>query len=91
MKKRQKMVSASPRNSDAYAMTINVQLETKVPQTKRDGPATLVQCDGFRCLAYLDRKGIWRGFFSDQELKGKIEIPDHATKRPIQSGLQWDI
>jgi hypothetical protein len=87
------MESVAKKNSDAWAMSLNVQSATAVPKgaIRRDGVATLIQCDGFRCMAYLDRKGIWRGFFSDQELKGKIEIVDLATKQSVQSGAYWEI
>ena len=75
-------------------MSLNVRLKTGAMESaasRRDSPATLVQCDGFRCMAYRDRKGIWRGFFSDQELKGKIEVVDLTTKQSIRLESPWEI
>jgi len=36
--------------------------------------AILVECDRFRCVAYQDGAGIWRGYFSGEELQGEIKI-----------------
>jgi hypothetical protein len=35
----------------------------------RPGVHVLVQCNGFRCLAYLDEKGVWRDAHHREELK----------------------
>ena len=37
------------------------------------GHAILVQCPAFRCMAYRDREGKWRNYFSDEVLKGDVK------------------
>jgi DNA-binding NtrC family response regulator len=37
------------------------------------GEPVLVQCDGFRCLAYLDPEGKWREYKNSKELPDVIE------------------
>ena len=38
------------------------------------GEPVWVQCDGFRCLAYLDTKGAWRTFYDDSKLSGILKV-----------------
>jgi len=33
-----------------------------------------VQCDGFRCLAYLNRRGEWRAFSSGEKLPKILRV-----------------
>lgn len=34
----------------------------------------VVQCDGFRCMAYRDARNVWRDFHSGRELTSVKEI-----------------
>jgi len=34
----------------------------------------IVQCIGFRCMAYRDRMGKWRDYFNDDEIQGEVKI-----------------
>jgi len=45
--------------------------ETVLPPV---GQEVLVQCPGFRCLAYRDGEGKWRGVFDKRELPEVLEI-----------------
>jgi hypothetical protein len=36
----------------------------------------LVQCHGFRCLAYRDKEGKWRSFHRPEEVLGVIKVLD---------------
>jgi hypothetical protein len=36
--------------------------------------AVLVECDRFRCVAYQDAAGVWRGYFSGEVLLGEIKV-----------------
>jgi hypothetical protein len=48
----------------------NVQLVTKTkygPMPKLGLPVQ-VQCDGFKCMAYLDKDGRWKDLFSHELL-----------------------
>ncbi|HUA68114.1 MAG TPA: hypothetical protein VMA13_06160 [Candidatus Saccharimonadales bacterium] len=38
------------------------------------GKEVVVQCRGFRCLAYRGRDGKWRGVFDQKELPEVLEI-----------------
>ena len=33
-----------------------------------------VQCKEYRCLAYLDATGKWKGFVIDRELTGVVQV-----------------
>jgi len=35
---------------------------------------TFVQCEKFRCLAYLDKKGVWRNWMNHQVLPKVIKV-----------------
>jgi hypothetical protein len=39
----------------------------------RDKPF-IVQCSGFRCMAYRDSRGKWRDYFNGDELQGEVAI-----------------
>jgi len=34
----------------------------------------LVQCAGFRCMAYQDTNGKWRSYYSHEALPGSIQV-----------------
>ena len=38
------------------------------------GKFMMVQCEGFRCLAYLDRQNVWRAAYTDQPLHGRVTV-----------------
>jgi len=38
----------------------------------------IVQCVGFRCMAYRDSKGQWRDYFNDDEIVGEVTIISEA-------------
>lgn len=40
------------------------------------GQQVVVQCEGFRCLAYLDVEGKWRSAYDGKELPRVLEIID---------------
>lgn len=44
-----------------------------------DKVGVLVQCAGFRCLAYQDADGVWRGFFSGTQLPLPIDVLEDST------------
>lgn len=41
-----------------------------------DGEGTLVRCAQFRCMAYRDRDGKWRDYFSNDTLPEPVEVID---------------
>ena len=43
------------------------ETESRLPPP---GMNVIVQCDGFRCLAYRAEDGTWKTTYGDQELKG---------------------
>jgi putative nucleotidyltransferase with HDIG domain len=43
-------------------------------QLTAPGEHVLVRCQGFRCLAYRDTKGIWRGVFGNRQLTDVLEV-----------------
>lgn len=40
-----------------------------------------VKCHGFRCLAYQDKKGIWRHWVTRREISGDVEIVVQSSPR----------
>jgi hypothetical protein len=36
--------------------------------------AFIIQCVGFRCMAYRDSGGKWRDFFNGDEIEGEVTI-----------------
>jgi hypothetical protein len=42
-----------------------------VPQKSK---SFIVQCVGYRCMAYRDAKGIWCDYFNDEEIAGEVNI-----------------
>jgi hypothetical protein len=38
------------------------------------GEVVLVQCDGFRCLAFRDHDGTWRDYYRKEELRGPVQL-----------------
>jgi len=49
-------------------------LETRMP---RMGEQVVVQCEGYRCLAYLDKDGKWRSAHSGKELPRVLRVLQH--------------
>lgn len=42
-----------------------------------------VQCEGYRCLAYLDREGFWRVFSNGKRLPDSVRVlDDEGFNRP---------
>lgn len=33
-----------------------------------------VQCDQYRCLAYVDANGKWKNFYTGKELRGRFNV-----------------
>ena len=48
--------------------------KTREKAAMPSGTPVLVQCAGFRCLAYQDGSGKWRSIYSHEPLPGTIEI-----------------
>jgi hypothetical protein len=52
-----------------------MQDKTGEPKTAKYGPLppvgvpVQVQCNGFKCMAYLDKEGKWRDLFNRQSLE----------------------
>jgi hypothetical protein len=40
--------------------------------------AFIVQCDGYRCMAYRDAHGKWRDYFNNEEIKGEVRVVSAA-------------
>ena len=38
------------------------------------GDPFIVQCEGFRCMAYRDKTGKWRDYFNGDEISGEVQI-----------------
>jgi hypothetical protein len=38
------------------------------------GQSFIVQCAGYRCMAYRDSSGKWRDYFNDDEITGEVSI-----------------
>jgi hypothetical protein len=57
---------------DKEAFPIPPMAPPPTPQPRRE---RIVQCEGFRCMAYQDDSGKWRSFFGDKELTGFISVP----------------
>ena len=55
--------------------------DTKATGESHHGEPTIVQGKGFRCLAYRDHKGKWRGFVGHEEL-GDVTPIDEL--KPLQ-------
>lgn len=63
----------------SYGMnTRQRELDEKSVQTQRVaiGEPVWVQCDGFRCLAYLSQRGEWRTYADNAKLTNVIKILD---------------
>lgn len=44
-----------------------------IPEERVEAPVW-VQCEGFRCLAYRDRRGDWRTFARDEKLPRVVRV-----------------
>jgi len=53
--------------------------ERFVPQASA---GVLVQCEGFRCLAYQDPRGTWRSFFNGEALPLPLEVVEAVMDAP---------
>jgi len=53
------------------AIPDNVKLPSR-GQLPPNGKTVIVNCREFRCLAYVDKEGIWRDDFKSEELVGVI-------------------
>jgi putative nucleotidyltransferase with HDIG domain len=66
----------------------NQRARTQLPAP---GEHVLVRCPGFRCLAYRDTKGNWRGVFGNRQLAEVLEVipgqDSAATPRPPKDGI----
>jgi hypothetical protein len=47
-------------------------ISRRVPSPKEK--PFIVQCSGFRCMAYCDSRGKWRDYFNGEEIQGEITI-----------------
>jgi len=47
---------------------------TPKPELPKPGEQVVVPCPGFRCLAYLDSKGVWHNAHDGAELPSVLEI-----------------
>jgi|GEM_PF-6897185 hypothetical protein len=34
----------------------------------------IVQCDGYRCLAYIDHDAVWRNYSDSKAIRGKVVV-----------------
>jgi len=59
-----------------------VSNDTETVIRKRPSPqkskSFIVQCVGFRCMAYRDSKGKWRDYFNNDEIVGEVNIISEA-------------
>ena len=60
-------------NGDAPALDQKDKKREKLPPVAQ---TALVQCQGFRCLAYRDKEGKWRSFHRPGEVLGVIKVLD---------------
>jgi hypothetical protein len=64
-------------------------IETKrTGQLPNAGKHVLVQCDGYRCLAYRSSEGAWRSVYGNEELKTVIEVVPFGPAEEFQSTAQ---
>ena len=52
----------------------------RVQQARKPLPPAvpvLIQGEGYRCLAYRDRNGVWLNYHSGDPLKGAVKIIDY--------------
>ena len=60
-------------SGDAPALDKRDKKNEKLPPVAE---TVLVQCHGFRCLAYRDKEGNWRNFHRPEEVLGVIKVLD---------------
>jgi hypothetical protein len=58
-------------SDNLQASNHNHQKEDALPPI---GETVLVQAQGYRCLAFRDKDGKWRGAFHQDELHGTIRV-----------------
>jgi hypothetical protein len=56
----------------------NTETLSRKRTTSQRGKAFIVQCTGFRCMAYRDNTGKWRDYFNDDEIHGEVNIISEA-------------
>ena len=70
------------REIEPLAIIVPVSENTETMIRKRPLPqktkSFIVQCVGFRCMAYRDSKGQWRDYFNDDEIAGEVTIISEA-------------
>jgi hypothetical protein len=47
-------------------------------QVAATGEPVWVQCEGFRCLAYLNERGEWRTYPNGAKLSGMVKVIDES-------------
>jgi hypothetical protein len=55
-------------------MSENTETMTRKRPAGLRGKPFIVQCVGFRCMAYRDTAGKWRDYFNDDEIQGEVTI-----------------
>ena len=55
-------------------MSTNSPAREKKDDDRVSGEVALVQCNGYRCMAFRDRQGKWRNYFRGDELQGVVRI-----------------
>lgn len=54
-------------------------LDERDSQNKEpDGTSHLVRCAGYRCMAYKDKQGQWRNYFSHEPLPEPVEVVERC-------------
>jgi hypothetical protein len=57
------------------SMSVSKQvLYDKNDELPRPGEYVMIQCPGFRCLAYRDRKGTWHDAYHQQEISKVLKV-----------------
>ena len=47
-------------------------------KTMRPGEPVWVQCEGYRCLAFQDKKGDWWSFYDRTRIPNVLKVLDHS-------------
>ena len=59
---------------DDNPVSNNTETITRKRPASLRGKPYIVQCEGFRCMAYRDSSGKWRDFFNDDVIQGEVSI-----------------
>jgi hypothetical protein len=54
-------------------MSNEIQTISMRAPSSRDKPF-IVQCSGYRCMAYRDSGGKWRDYFNGEEIQGEVTV-----------------